>query len=99
MAIFKLGPDNFELFTLATHPVRTYTSSSSGVTGSVYVYARRSNYEKDAQSLAAFDDTKLQADSLFQPGNHPNQWSEGPAKPFWKLPMAGHWNQALPLLH
>jgi len=64
MAIIKLGPDNFELFTLATHPVRTYSSSSSGVTGSVYVYARRSNYEKDAQSLAAFDDTKLQADSL-----------------------------------
>jgi hypothetical protein len=64
MAIIKLGPDNFEIVTLATHPARTYSSSSAGVTGSVYVYARRSDYEKDAQSAAAFDDTKLQADSL-----------------------------------
>ena len=64
MAIIKLGPDNFEVFTLATHPARTYISSSAGVTGSVYVYARRSDYEKTAQSVTAFDDTKLQADSL-----------------------------------
>ena len=64
MAIIKLGPDNFEIVTLATHPMRTYNSSSSGVTGSVYVYARRSDYEKEAQSMAAFDDSKLQADSL-----------------------------------
>ena len=64
MAIIKLGPDNFEIFTLATHPARTYSSSSAGVTGSVYVYARRSDYEKTAQSVTAFDDTKLQADSL-----------------------------------
>tara|TARA_B100000700_G_scaffold321715_1_gene421582 strand:- start:13304 stop:16585 length:3282 start_codon:yes stop_codon:yes gene_type:complete len=64
MAIIKLGPDNFELVTLATHPVRSYTSSSAGVTGSVYVFARRSPYEKQAQSIAAFDETKLQSDSL-----------------------------------
>ena len=64
MAIIKLGPDNFEIFTLATHPARTYSSSSAGVTGSVYVYARRSDYEKTAQCVTAFDDTKLQADSL-----------------------------------
>ena len=64
MAIIKLGPDNFELLTLATHPVRSYTSSSAGVTGSVYVYARRSPYEKDSQSITAFDDSKLEEDSL-----------------------------------
>ena len=64
MAIIKLGPDNFELFTLATHPVRSYTSSSLGVTGSVHVFARRSPYEKDAQSISAFDETKLEANSL-----------------------------------
>ena len=64
MAIIKLGPDNFELVTLATHPVRSYTSSSSGVTGSVHVFARRSSYEKEAQSITAFDETKLEANSL-----------------------------------
>ena len=64
MAIIKLGPDNFELVTLATHPVRSYTSSSSGVTGSVHVFARRSPYEKEAQSITAFDETKLQNDTL-----------------------------------
>ena len=65
MAIIKLGPDNFELVTLATHPIRSYTSSSSGVTGSVHVFARRSPYEKEAQSITAFDETKLQSDAKF----------------------------------
>jgi hypothetical protein len=62
MAIFGLTKDYFEYLTLETHPRRTYTSASnesiqaSGEEGSVYVFAERSKFEKEAQKLQAFDD-------------------------------------------
>lgn len=62
MAIFGLTKDYFEHLTLETHPRRTYTSASNesiqpaGVEGSVYVFAERSKFEKEAQKLQAFDD-------------------------------------------
>lgn len=57
MSIVKLTPDHFEQFTLVTHPKRTYTSSSMGVTGSAYVYSRRSDSEKETAPLSAFIDS------------------------------------------
>jgi len=54
MSIEKLTPDNFEFFTLATTPSRTYISSSSGITGSVNVFARRSKTEKEVHPLSLF---------------------------------------------
>ena len=48
MAFQKLTSDDIETFTLETNPHRSYISSSVfGVTGSVYLFARRSLYEKD----------------------------------------------------
>jgi hypothetical protein len=47
-SIFPVDPSDIETFTVVTHPIRTYVSSSTtGVTGSVYLYARRSPIQKD----------------------------------------------------
>lgn len=55
MAIQRITPDDIETFTLETNPSRTYASSSvSGVTGSVYLFARRSLFEKEIYPLSAF---------------------------------------------
>lgn len=55
MAFQKLTPDDIETFTLETSPYRSYVSSSvSGVTGSVYLFARRSLFEKEIYPLSAF---------------------------------------------
>lgn len=55
MAIQRITPDDIETFTLETNPSRTYVSSSvSGVTGSVYLFARRSLFEKELYPLSAF---------------------------------------------
>jgi len=68
MAIFGLSADYFEHLTLETHPKRTFTSAShesaqpSGISGSIYVFAERSKFEKEAQKLLAFDDN---ADAKF----------------------------------
>ena len=59
MSIFKLSNDNFEFFTLKTAPKRTYSSSSAGITGSVKVFARQSDFEKEMRPLDAFNDSKF----------------------------------------
>lgn len=47
MAIQRITEDTFETFTLETNPKRTYVSSSSGVTGSINLFAIRSNLYKE----------------------------------------------------
>lgn len=59
MSIRRITPDDVEYFTLETHPQRTYSSGSTfstfpGVTGSLYVFPRRSNSEKEVQPLSNF---------------------------------------------
>lgn len=54
MSIQKLTPDDFEYFTLETNPRRTFSSSSSGVTGSVFLFPRRSSIEKEVHSIPNF---------------------------------------------
>ncbi len=57
-SIFKVDPSDIESFTIVTNPIRTYFSSSyAGVTGSVYLFARRSDTQKDSQPDSAFIDT------------------------------------------
>ncbi len=52
MTIFKLNKSDFENFTIATNPIRTYSSSSiSGSVGSVNVFARRSLIEKEIDGI------------------------------------------------
>ena len=53
MSILKLTPDFFENMSITANPVRTFSSSSaSGVTGSVFIFAERSPSLKDAHSPA-----------------------------------------------
>lgn len=64
MSIQKINPDDIESFTLETNPHRTYISSSSGVTGSVYLFARRSTYEKEILPLSLFKKSEYNDDNL-----------------------------------
>jgi hypothetical protein len=55
MSIQKVTADDFETFTLVTNPRRTYVSSSvNGVTGSVNLFARRSEIQKEIYPLSLF---------------------------------------------
>lgn len=64
MAIEKLTPDDFEFFTLVTNPERTFTSSSTGVTGVVNVFPRRSTIEKEVQPLSLFSESFYRDNNL-----------------------------------
>lgn len=60
MTLFKLDRSDVDKFTVITNPIRTYLSSSTeGVTGSVYVFSRRSPSIKDVTSGSAFVDGRL----------------------------------------
>lgn len=50
MSIYRINSQDAQTITVATRPGRFYSSSSLGVTGSVYVFARRSVNEKDVTS-------------------------------------------------
>ena len=55
MSIQRITEDFFETFTIETNPRRTYISSSiSGITGSINLFARRSSVEKEVYPLSAF---------------------------------------------
>ena len=49
MAIIRLTDDNFERFELTANPVRQFSSSSTGITGSVPLFADASSGVKDLQ--------------------------------------------------
>jgi len=61
LSIIKLGRDNFERFSVIARPRRTFLSSSAGVTGSVPVFARSSQIEKDIEK-PVFTDTAFTSD-------------------------------------
>lgn len=64
MTFQKITKDNIENFTLQTNPSRTFQSSSSGISGSVYVYARRSSTEKELQDTPAFAEPEFNTTGL-----------------------------------
>lgn len=64
MSILKITDNDVETFTVVANPTRTYVSSSSGVTGSLYVYARRSLREKDVNSTSAYVDAAYADDEF-----------------------------------
>lgn len=57
MTVQRVTTDDIETFTIVTNPSREYASSSiSGPTGSLYVFARHSGIEKETRPLPAFLD-------------------------------------------
>lgn len=57
MSFQKVTSDSIEIFTIKTRPFRSFASSSMGVTGSVYVFSRKSPCEKEARNLSSFIDS------------------------------------------
>ena len=58
MSIYKVDQGDVESFSVVTNPIRHFVSSSTqGVTGSVYVFARRSEIEKEPTPISSFIDT------------------------------------------
>lgn len=51
MSIFPISSDQVETFTIVTTPLRTFVTSALGATGSVFVSARRSPFERDIQEV------------------------------------------------
>ena len=64
MSIQRITKDNIEVFALHTYPERTYVSSSSGVTGSVLLFARENRVLKDAYANEDYGASVLQANTL-----------------------------------
>ena len=65
MSIIALNAKNFDVVTLQMHPKRMFSSSSSGTTGSIFVYAERSLSIKDqalpsgSQTVGSFSDDNI----------------------------------------
>lgn len=64
MSIYKINDQDYQTTTVVTRPNRFYSSSSSGVTGSVFVFARKSSIEKEItpaseESNGWFNDSSL----------------------------------------
>ena len=55
MSIIRLGKDNFEKFSVVARASRNFSSSSSGVTGSVPVFSRASHIEKEVEKPSFTD--------------------------------------------
>ncbi len=64
MTIFNASSGNVNKYTLIAEPVRTFQSSSNGVTGSVYVYARRSRRERTLNSEFSLEHNDSSIDQL-----------------------------------
>lgn len=65
MTIQRILPEYVETFTIETHPKRVFISSSTGgVTGSVYVFPRHSVLEKEVVPLAIYSSSFYQDTDL-----------------------------------
>ena len=67
----KITPDDIEYFTLETHPRREYSSGSSfstspGVSGTLFIFPRRSDSEKEVQPLADYSSSFFNDKNLEQ---------------------------------
>lgn len=58
MSIYRVTKNDVETLTVLTNPTRTYRSSSQGVTGSVFVFPRHSDIEKEVAPLSTFIESK-----------------------------------------
>jgi hypothetical protein len=65
MSIFKVTSQDFQSILVTTNPNKYYSSSSSGITGSLRVFARKSFVEKDIglfSDIGPFDDSVLESE-------------------------------------
>jgi len=61
MSVIKITSSDYETFTLITTPHRSYVSSSFGVTGSIKVFPRQSDIEKNTSQSFYFNDNAATA--------------------------------------
>ncbi len=61
MSFYKVTPDDLEFFTVVANPTREFSSSSSGITGSVNLFAKQSQIEKEVYPHPQFDETQFDA--------------------------------------
>jgi len=66
MAILPVSTDNIEYFTTIINPKVSYSSSSSGVTGSVNLFPRASTIEKELRPLTNFSASYASDEDLEQ---------------------------------
>ena len=64
MAILPVTPDDVEFFTAVFNPKRQYSSSSSGVTGSINLFPRSSHIEKEVRPLQNFESSFVKDDDI-----------------------------------
>ena len=69
MAIIPLSRDYFDNATIELHPKRKFSSSSlpagtGSISGSVYVFAENSKFNKETLEIASFDESAVNAASL-----------------------------------
>lgn len=57
MAILRITKNDFETNTIVANPMRSYSSSSLGTTGSVRVYPRFSGIEKEVEPVVGFEES------------------------------------------
>lgn len=67
MSLNRILPDDIEYFQLETNPKRLFSSgSNSGITGSVYLYARRTQIEKDLYPTHMFSSVAYKGDETVE---------------------------------
>ena len=64
MSFVRITKTNTDNSVVRLHPSRSFTSSSSGVTGSVRVIAQASPSFKDVTKFSPFDDSPISEDSV-----------------------------------
>ena len=72
MSIFKVNPTDFQSVTITTNPLRHYSSSSNGITGSIFLFSKENRVEKDVNesNLLTFNDSTF-ASSLSKLQSNP----------------------------
>lgn len=61
MSFYRITRDDLEYFTVVANPSKEFSSSSSGITGAISLFARQSTIEKEATPLSQFNENAFNA--------------------------------------
>ncbi len=65
MSLIRITEDDIETFTIVTNPKKTYSSGVfTGVTGTLNLFARRSDIEKETRPLSSFETSFFSDESI-----------------------------------